>query len=119
MCLKFSGRQDVYLEVAEQYKKYIQLGILKNGERLPSVRNAAEEYGINPNTVARAYTHLEQEGYIRTIPKKGVYVTYSDAGINRKVLDEAREALIALRDSGVSQSTLLSLIDEIYGGQHD
>ena len=58
----FSGEQDVYLEIAQRYREYIRLGVLRAGERLPSVRTAAGELGVNPNTVARAYAVLESEG---------------------------------------------------------
>ena len=70
----FSGKQDVYIEIAERYKEYIDKGILSGGEKLPSVREAACTLGVNPNTVAKAYARLEEEGYIVTLPKKGAYV---------------------------------------------
>ena len=70
----FSGKREIYLEVAEKYESYIRIGILSPGEKLPSVRAAAQEMGINPNTMARAYSYLEERGLIYTLPKKGVYV---------------------------------------------
>ena len=70
MSWAFSGRQDVYIEIADKYGRYITDGIYKNGDRLPSVRTAAGEMGVNPNTVARAYALLEERGFIRSLPKK-------------------------------------------------
>ena len=64
MRFNFSGKQDVYIEIAERYREYIELGVIKCGEKLPSVREAAEELGVNPNTIARAYNLLEEKGYI-------------------------------------------------------
>jgi GntR family transcriptional regulator len=78
MPIQLSGKQDVYIEVANRYKEYIELGIIKKGEKLPSVRTAACELGINPNTVAKAYSLLEEEGYLCSLPKKGVYVIYDE-----------------------------------------
>ena len=49
-------------DIAYQYKSYIELGVLLAGEKLPSVRELAITLGINPNTVEKAYTLLEQEG---------------------------------------------------------
>ena len=46
MAWKFSGKSDVYVQIAEKYENYIKLGVLKNGEKLPSVRTAAEELVI-------------------------------------------------------------------------
>ena len=115
MQLNFSGKQDVYLEIAEKYKEYIKLGIIKNGEKLPSVREAACEMGVNPNTVARAYTRLEEEGYIRALPKKGAFVTYSEAQTQKTSEPDKRNVIFALRDMGISRETLQKWIEEVYG----
>ena len=111
---RFSGKQEVYLEIAEQYKKYISLGLIAPGEKLPSVRTAAGELGVNPNTVARAYSLLEEEGVVAAIPKKGIYVT--DGA--RETHAKEKEILIALREKGISKTTLLNWIEEVYAN-HD
>ncbi len=112
MDLKFSGRQDVYLEIAEKYKEYIELGIIKNGEKLPSVRTAAGELGVNPNTVAKAYAVLEEQGLLCSLPKKGAFVTYSD--VEKQKEDERKKLVYALYDAGVEKATLLDWIEEVY-----
>ena len=114
MPLNFSGKQDVYLEIAEKYKEYIKLGIIKNGEKLPSVREAACEMGVNPNTVARAYTRLEEEGYVRSLPKKGAFVTYGEQ-IEKKEEPDKKNVIYAFRDMGISKATLQKWIEEVYG----
>ena len=113
MQLEFSGKQDVYLEIVEKYKEYIRLGVIKKGEKLPSVRTAAGELGVNPNTVAKAYSVLEEQGYICSLPKKGAFVTYD--GEEREKDNERKKMVYALRDAGVKKSTLLAWIKEIYG----
>lgn len=112
MQTRFSGKQDVYLEIAERYKEYIKLGIIKNGEKLPSVRSAAGELGVNPNTVARAYSILEAEGYIRALPKKGAFVIFEESGSEEP---DKKNVIFALKDMGVSRSTLQKWIEEVYG----
>ena len=109
----FSGKRDVYLEIAERYARYIQLGILKDGDKLPSVRVAASELGVNPNTVQKAYAHLEAQGLICTLPKKGVFVT---GGEVPEVGDRhaVREALCALRAQGYSRRAVLDMLEEVY-----
>ena len=112
--LNFSGKQDVYLEISEKYKEYIKLGIIKNGEKLPSVRDAASEMSVNPNTVARAYSKLEEEGYIKSLPKKGAYVIYD--GEEGKVPEpDKKNVIYAFRDMGISKATLQKWIEEVYG----
>jgi len=122
MRFEFSGTRELYLEIAEKYKSYIENGVMREGEKLPSVRQAALELGVNPNTVARAYSILENEGYIKSIPKKGVYVN----GSSRQNSDNAnteqeetnspdlREEIKKLLDSGISKEELLSQIEEVF-----
>ena len=66
----------LYLQKVDNFKKYIELGVYKYNDKLPSVRSVAVEMGINPNTIQRAYQILETEGYITTIEKKGVFVAF-------------------------------------------
>ena len=111
--MRFSGKQDVYIEIAEKYKEYIKLGVIKSGEKLPSVRQAAGEMGVNPNTVARAYSMLEAEGYIRALPKKGVFVIWEkNAGSDAP---DKKNVIFALRDMGISKEVLLEWVEEVYG----
>ncbi len=116
MQTKFSGKQDVYIEIAERYKEYIRLGIIKDGEKLPSVRVLAGELGVNPNTVARAYALLEDEGYIRSLPKKGAYVSFGEAKSGEP---DKKNVIYALRDMGISRSRLAEWIEEVYGDDRD
>lgn len=113
----FSGKREIYLEVAEKYESYIRLGILSPGEKLPSVRAAAQEMGINPNTMARAYSYLEERGLIYTLPKKGVYVSrLSDEEAKENTLtNDARDILSSLKERGLSREALDTLISEVYG----
>lgn len=64
----------IYLQIEQQIKQAIASGLLRAGEELPSTRRTAAELRINPNTVARAYTELEREGVIRTVPGGGTFV---------------------------------------------
>ena len=116
MQANFTGKREIYLEIAEKYESYIKLGILAAGEKLPSVRAAAQEMGINPNTMARAYSYLEERGLIYTLPKKGVYVSSPNGHENEAIMtNEARELLISLKEKGISRAALTTLIEEVYG----
>ena len=116
MAKGFSGKREVYVEVAERYEKYIRIGVLRDGDRLPSVRVAANELGVNPNTVQRAYTLLEEKGFIRTLPKKGVFVRGEESGEapTAPAEEEYRAALQAWRARGADYETLLSILKEVY-----
>ncbi len=110
----FSGKQDVYLAVAEKYERFILLGILKDGDKLPSVREVAGELGVNPNTVARAYCHLEQKGLVTLLPKKGAYVSYKTEK-KTSAPKEIVDVLLSLCERGYKKEDIINAISEVYG----
>ncbi len=67
--------EPIYVQVAEQISKAIARGELASGDKLPAVRKLAAELVINPNTVARAYSRLEQAGLVTTKTGSGTYVS--------------------------------------------
>jgi len=113
MPIGFTGKRDVYLEVAERYEKYIKLGVLRDGDKLPSVRTAAGELGINPNTVQKAYAYLESKGLICTVPKKGVFVTSEQPKTDGKRTDILK-TLNEYKEMGISYSEMTDLLKEVY-----
>ena len=115
--LNFSGKQDVYIELAERYKQYILSGIYNNGDKLPSVRVVATELSVNPNTVAKAYALLESEGYIVALPKKGAYVVYEQAVTSNRSSKNAElvRAMNEARENGTAYDEIITLVKEVYG----
>ena len=75
----------VYLQIIDQVKRDIALGRLAREERLPTVRQLARQLAINPNTIAKAYRQLEQEGIIVTRAGAGAFVASLDSGLSRSV----------------------------------
>ena len=61
----------IYLQLIEQVKRSVALGVLAPGEQLPTVKQLATDLTINPNTVARVYRELERDGIIETSPGRG------------------------------------------------
>ncbi len=112
----FTGKRDVYIEVAERYEKYIRLGVLRDGDKLPSVRVAANDLGVNPNTVQKAYVLLEEKGLICSLPKKGAFVTFSQGeskggGSHRA---EIIKLLTELKEKGITRDEIAELLTEVY-----
>lgn len=103
----------IYREIVETYKRYIVLDILKPGDRLPSIRELAHEQGINPNTVSRAYSLLEDAGFITSIPQKGFFVCEQKK--DSKLLEKsARSAIKVIHKTGLNYEKLLQIVNEIY-----
>ncbi|MBR3617814.1 MAG: GntR family transcriptional regulator [Acholeplasmatales bacterium] len=112
----FNNNGNVFEQIAENYIKMIKSGAIKEGEYLPSCRDLAKNLGINPNTVQRAYTLLEEKGYVTKVLKKGVYVSYSN---DNKIIDELKNEIIKYKENGISKEEILSLIDKVYDGGLD
>lgn len=63
-----------YLQLVQQVRQAVLLGFLRPGDRLPLIREAVEMLAVNPNTVAKAYRQLEQEGLVTGRPGQGTFV---------------------------------------------
>ena len=112
MAIFLNGKGNVYQQIVDYYKRYISLKIIKPMEKLPSCRTLASELGINPNTVERAYSILENEKYIITIPKKGAYACYQKESENENkfVIQQIKE----IKQSGIKKEELLEMIEKVY-----
>lgn len=117
--INLQGKDSIYEQIRNQIIKFIDIGILKPNDRLPSCRELANQLGINPNTVNKAYAELEKNGYIYTVYKKGVFVSKD---INEKKIDDLKQAFYvvqSLMNEGYSKEELLSVIGNVYGGNDD
>ncbi|KAA0546693.1 GntR family transcriptional regulator [Bacillus sp. BGMRC 2118] len=65
----------IYEQISKQIKELCFKGILKPGEKVPSVRELSSMIVANPNTVSKAYKELEREGVIETLRGRGTFVT--------------------------------------------
>lgn len=98
--LDFRSGQAIYEQIAAQIRQAVSTGDLKEGKKLPTVRQLAAELGINFNTVARAYRMLDQAGLVSTQKGRGTYVwtvTSKDElwkesldGLTRHYVEQAR-----------------------------
>ncbi len=110
--LNLQSKIPIYEQIKSQILRFIEAGVLKPGDRLPSVRQLAQDNGINPNTVAKAYTELEQSGWLYNLPKKGVYVAEINVENSRK--QQIETVLRPLKDSGFLKTEILEAVDRLY-----
>ncbi|MHC4743599.1 MAG: GntR family transcriptional regulator [Planctomycetota bacterium] len=108
--------EPIYLQVVEQIGEAIARGDLSGGDKLPAVRKLAAELVINPNTVARAYSSLEQAGLVTTKTGSGTFV--SDPKLRKgdaadvNILTERMDTLIARGlNLGLTASDLSGLFE--------
>src|SRR5881398_981734 len=107
--INFRSGKPVYLQVVDQIKAAAAAGTLQAGEPLPSIRPLAEELRVNRNTVAKAYTELESQGVIETIPGKGCFLKPNNSPLKKEV---RRQLLIEDIDQAVVQAHHLQVPPE-------
>ncbi|HEX9045646.1 MAG TPA: GntR family transcriptional regulator, partial [Verrucomicrobiae bacterium] len=83
--IDFKSGKPVYLQLADQVRYAAASGALRPGDSLPSIRPLAEELRVNRNTIAKAYTELESQGVIETLPGKGCFLKANHSPFSREV----------------------------------
>ena len=89
----FQDGSPIYTQLIGQIRQGIVSGAFRPGERLPSVRDLAMAAGVNPNTMQRALSELEQEGLLESRATTGRFVT-NDSAILEKIKEAAVDAVI-------------------------
>lgn len=111
--IDLQSRVPLYEQLQEQIIRLLMLGILDENQQLPSVRALAREVGVNPNTVAKAYQQLEQQGIIYTVSGRGSFVSpdvLSLQSLRQAALQEVLDAVDKALSRGVSPQQLLDAI---------
>jgi len=115
--INYKSGKPVYLQVVDQIKAAAAAGTVQTGEPLPSIRPLAEELRVNRNTVAKAYTELENQGVIETIPGKGCFIKPNNTplkkDVRRKLLaEELDQAIVQAHHLQVAPAELVELLRE-------
>ena len=82
-----------YLQIVQQVRQALRLGLLREGDQLPTVKEVVAQLAINPNTVLKAYRELEHEGLASARPGVGTFVTGSLGGASMAAYRPLRQAL--------------------------
>ena len=110
------GRVPIYVQLVEGVRHALEVGTLREGEKLPTVRALAEELTVAPNTVVKAYNELQRMGLIVSRPGAGTVVA---EGVGEALREERLKALyervgVLVRDAvglGVTEDELWARID--------
>ncbi len=106
----------VYKQIIYQIKKDILLGRLKDGDKLPTVRDLAEKLNVNVNTVLKAYERLVVEGILDSIQGKGYFVR-GETSIERGILEDLRKIVSRMKGSGVDLGLAMILLQEVWNDE--
>ncbi|HHX02737.1 MAG TPA: GntR family transcriptional regulator [Tissierellia bacterium] len=105
----------IYVQIKEQLKREILLGTLLPDQQLPSIRNLAKELRISVITTKKAYDELENEGFVHSVPGKGVFVAHRDPQLQREEhLRQIEEHLMKALDiaelAGISKEDIVTML---------
>ena len=115
MELSFDNNIPIYIQLLEYLKIYLISGVFKSGEKLPSVRDFANEFKVNPNTMQKALAELENMNLIYTERTNGKYVTKDEKLIN-KLKDEyaitlAKSYINGMKKIGLGKADSIKYIE--------
>lgn len=112
----FQSRTPIFEQIEHQVEEYIRLGILKNGDKLPSIRELTETVGVNPNTIQKAYTALDNAGLLVSAAGRGCYISPNATEIIRskaeQQLPQFEETVKRLLMSGIEKEKLIEIINK-------
>ena len=113
--LDYRDARPIYSQIISGLREQITAGILKSGDKLPSVRDLAAELAINPNTIQRAYRQLELEGWIVSIQGKGSFISGEMAIRQReadRLLTEFDKLVSQLERCGIDRRELIARLQK-------
>lgn len=106
-----SSQAPIYEQIKEQVKSAILSGEIKEGEMLPSIRTLAKDLKISVITTTRAYSDLEEEGFVRSMQGKGCFVLPRNMElIKEKLLQEIEECIL----EGMKKANLAQLSEKAF-----
>jgi GntR family transcriptional regulator len=122
--LNFKSGKPVYLQLVDQVRAAVASGAAQPGEPLPSIRPLAEELRVNRNTVAKAYSELENQRIIETVAGKGCFVRAGTSPYRKDVrlkllATEVDAAVVQAHHLQIAKSEFLDLAEERFDAFHD
>jgi GntR family transcriptional regulator len=113
------SRVPIYEQVKNQIIMLIRIGVFKPNAQLPSIRSVALDTGLNVNTVKKAFSDLEADGVIYSLPGRGSFVSSTgvmNKNIYKKALDEVRASVENAKAKGVPREACIELLEKVYSG---
>ena len=108
----------IYEQIIEQVEQFILIGILNPNDKIPSVRSMATKLLVNPNTIQKAYSELDNKGIICSVPGRGCFVSEEAVNIlnknKREKLSELEKMVFELAIAQVEKKEINECVDRAY-----
>ncbi|MCR4624447.1 MAG: GntR family transcriptional regulator [Lachnospiraceae bacterium] len=111
--INYRDSRPVYEQIVDGFKKLIMTGLIKKDEKMPSVRELASQYAINPNTIQRAYRDLENDGYIYSVPGKGSFAVDVNEISGKHIAEIYGRLDIVLKDFDIAGESRQHIADYV------
>lgn len=115
--IDLKSRKAIYEQVSDNFKRLITSGVLRQDEKVPSVREMAKTLTVNPNTIQKAYRDLEQQGYIYTVLGQGSFIAAAPDHGSQKERSELYKHLLSLVQElmfrGEAKGDIIEFINDI------
>lgn len=115
--IDYQDRRPIYEQIAQRFQMLIIQGVLKPDSQLPSVRKLAMELSINPNTIQKAYTMLEQQGFIYPVKGRGNFVSPNLEAVEQQkklFYEELRKLIHKGKEMGIARQEFLDRAAALY-----
>jgi GntR family transcriptional regulator len=103
-----------YLQLVQQVRQALRMGILQAGDQLPTVKEVVSAVAVNPNTVFKAYHHLEHDGLVEGRPGVGTFVLRRPSGpppqTQARLARSLRRWVDSAREAGLDNESIESLV---------
>jgi GntR family transcriptional regulator len=123
--LELGSGVPVYVQLVRQVRQAVLRGVLRPGDRLPAAREVVAELAINPNTVLKAYTQLENEGVAHSRPGLGTFIADTappavELAVLRRLAPVLDAWVVRAQSAGLDQEAVTALfasaVERAYGG---
>ena len=115
--IDYRDRKPIYEQIVEKFQMLIIKGVLEPDTQMPSVRSLATELSINPNTIQKAYSLLEQQGFIYPVKGRGNFVSGNQALVEQRknvFLQKLKTLIKEGKEMGISEEICVAKTAEFY-----
>jgi DNA-binding transcriptional regulator YhcF (GntR family) len=114
--IDFDSDEAIYQQLCNQIILGIACSQFQDGDNLPSVRELADDIGINMHTVNKAYTILKQEGYLTLDRRRGAVIAVNADKYNasQKLMDEMKKIIAQAICKGIDREEIHQMVDQIF-----